>query len=112
MDGGQHFQFDTHFHESIKYLNYKQNIDRLKTHSAFGFGYRLIRIDYTQINDIGQHIINSVQMYGKLYLSNPQMYIYLTAIIPAEIIAEHCSQLIINTNLTLRCGETILEIIA
>lgn len=110
LDGCQHFQYEQYYHKSIEFF-YKQNIDRLKTLAAVEFGYRLIRIDYTQINNIGQHIINAIQENYQYYVSNTEMYLYLSTPIPPEIIIKHCPELAFKYNLIPRCGDAILEIV-
>lgn len=55
----------------------KQQIDIMKTVSAIIEGYHMIRIDYTQINNISSHIEQAFLLKQKLYLSTPKLYGYL-----------------------------------
>jgi len=56
-DGIQHFQFKDYFYSSESELEHRHNIDRNKSIMAITTGFKLIRIDYTQIEYIMQHII-------------------------------------------------------
>src|SRR5579875_3320990 len=79
-DGEQHFKHVNFFHKTIdEFLKYQQ-IDREKTFTAIKNKYKVIRIDYTQINDIEllkYHIKSALRKKYKLYLSNKRMYDYL-----------------------------------
>lgn len=75
-DGQQHFQFESFFHTDEDEFYYRQSIDVLKTRSAASVG-KIIRIDYTQINNIGYHIEKGLQSKEKMYFSNEEMYSYI-----------------------------------
>lgn len=79
-DGEQHFKHINFFHKTIdEFLKYQQ-IDREKTFNAIKNKYKVIRIDYTQNNDIEllkYHIKSALRKKYNLYLSNKRMYDYL-----------------------------------
>lgn len=111
VDGLQHFEYREFFHKNIAKFEYCQIIDNLKTFAALEFGYQLIRVDHTQINSIGQHVINAIQNDQSLYLSDVDMYEYLKNPILPEVTIKHCPTLAIKYNLIPHCGDAILEII-
>ncbi|MEM3857828.1 MAG: hypothetical protein QW478_00335 [Candidatus Micrarchaeaceae archaeon] len=74
FDGKQHFMQIKKFHRSKKqFLNYQES-DIIKTIIPISYGINIIRIDYTQINHVKNHIINALTNNSILYLSNPFMY--------------------------------------
>lgn len=74
-DGGQHFKYVPFFHDdNIETFYEHQNIDIIKTKSAIEEGYYVIRIDYTQINNIQSHIEQALRLKQSLYLSTPELY--------------------------------------
>lgn len=93
LDGKQHFEYVSYFHKTVESFQYHQNIDQLKTHTALKFGYKLIRIDYTQSNGIQEHILKGLATECQLYLSSPLMYEYLS---PPSILKYLSSPLMIN----------------
>lgn len=81
FDGLQHFQYIKLFHkESMEIFFEKQNIDKVKTIHALANDYRIIRIDYNEIDNIEYHIVKALQSFdtgSTIYLSNVEMYRYL-----------------------------------
>lgn len=75
-DGKQHFEGGGWFDETTS-LEERQEIDIVKTYIAHKCGYRLIRIDYTQIKSIEDHLKIALASNKDLYLSTPSMYAYL-----------------------------------
>jgi hypothetical protein len=53
-------------------------IDRMKTFAALYLGYKVVRIDFTQINHITEHFKYAFESDNKLYLSTPNMYYWLS----------------------------------
>lgn len=45
---------------------------------ALQAGFCLIRVDYTQKNNIEQHLRQAMSQPQRLYLSTPEMYRYIT----------------------------------
>lgn len=86
FDGEQHFtQNDFHHHDEAHFRE-KQVVDVVKSQHAYQNGYFLIRIDYTQIDNIREHLHRAMLSTGCYYLSNPEMYAYLfTTTVPSTI---------------------------
>ncbi|SNW61964.1 HNH endonuclease [Orpheovirus IHUMI-LCC2] len=78
FDGMQHFSFSSFFHENEEFFKRRREIDIIKTKHAKLCGIPLIRIDYTQINNIIHHILIALNSSCDLYLSTPEMYKWLT----------------------------------
>lgn len=75
FDGGQHFNF----HKNINKFKSNQQIDINKTQIAIDNGYFIIRIDHTQLKEIGNHIYEAIvnissNPSNKYYFSNSEMY--------------------------------------
>jgi very-short-patch-repair endonuclease len=80
-DGKQHFEYSPYFHKSEQLFNSEQNKDIDKSKAIISEGYYLIRIDYTQINNIAHHINKALQILNnqnRVYYSTPQMYIHIS----------------------------------
>ena len=77
-DGRQHFDHTQAFDETFKEFKEKQKIDISKTKKAIEYNCTLIRIDYTQFNNIKDHIIMALKTDKSLYISNSLMYKYIT----------------------------------
>ena len=80
FDGMQHFKQVRKYNKSKAKFLECQLIDRVKTHAANQSGCYLIRIDYTQINNVAFHIITAINLGCALYLSNPILYKYISDI--------------------------------
>lgn len=78
FDGEQHFRYVRKYHKSKSKFLECQIIDRVKTFAAWSSGYRFIRIDYTQIDHIKYHLISAINCNAIVYLSNPELYKYIT----------------------------------
>lgn len=79
FDGMQHFQYVEHFHRNVDKFIEKQHIDFIKTQKALDQGYKLIRISYLQFDNIKYHIITALNLNKELYLSDPEIYQYITS---------------------------------
>lgn len=79
-DGEQHFQFVRKYHKHRSEFIEKQLIDRIKTYIAWTSGYSIIRIDYTQLTNIKYHILNAINNDSLVYLSEYNLYKYITDI--------------------------------
>ncbi len=75
-DGQQHFQYTPFFHNNQTTFKKRQNDDIMKTNHALKQGYNLIRIDYTQLNNISFHLNCALSSQDRLYLSTPIIYEY------------------------------------
>lgn len=96
LDGAQHFQETPFFHRSSDEFTSDQNSDRLKTLLIMSLGHRLIRIDYTQKENIDGHLDKALQSQGyheQLYLSSPDLYKYLDQNLPDDYINDKCPYL-------------------
>ena len=80
FDGEQHFRFVKKYHKTKAKFNEAQTIDRVKTYAAWSSGYRLIRIDYRQLQHIRYHIIAAINSSYIVYFSDPEIYKYITEI--------------------------------
>lgn len=80
FDGEQHFRFVRKYHKTKAKFLENQLVDRIKTYAAWNSGYHFIRIDCGQIDYIRHHIINAINSGVVVYLSDPQMYSYITNI--------------------------------
>lgn len=84
FDGRQHFEYvDLFYSEEEEFIN-RQEIDIVKTQKGLEAGYCIIRIDHTQLGNIGKHInaaLNSTDLSKSLYVSNPEMYAHILAAI-------------------------------
>lgn len=89
FDGEQHFRYVRKYHKTKAGFMKCQIIDRIKTYYAWNSGITIIRIDYTQIDNIQRHIIDGINSGAMVYLSDPQLYQYITSV---NISPEHFSQ--------------------
>lgn len=55
----------------------RSEIDVLKSKAGIENDH-IIRIDYTQINNVGYHIEKDLILEQKIYFSNDELYIYIT----------------------------------
>lgn len=74
FDGEQHFNYVPFFHKDENMFKFKQEIDRIKTYVAILSGYKVIRIDYSQIANVSLHILTALTVNQTLYLSTPELY--------------------------------------
>ena len=78
FDGRQHFSYIDFFHRHSENLFMQnQQTDILKTNSALKSGYCVIRIDYTQIENIEYHIRSALVNNYSLYMTDSLMYKYI-----------------------------------
>ena len=77
FDGEQHFNRKPFYHKTDEIFQYNQLMDRVKTYLAVTTGYRMIRIDYTQIDNIENLIIQALQSDNILYVSSAEKYGWL-----------------------------------
>lgn len=78
-DGEQHFRYIRKFHHKTSKFKESQIVDRIKTSVALQTGYRVIRIDYNERDNIPYHLISAIRSDAALYLSNSETYDYLYA---------------------------------
>lgn len=80
FDGQQHFIYCSHFHKNEDEFQKSQQRDMVKSRHAIRAGFFLIRIDYTQINNVHWHINNALihlnEIY-RVYYSNLALYEYI-----------------------------------
>lgn len=77
FDGSQHFKYVPYFHQDVNEFIRKQQVDVLKTQRGLEKGYSIIRIDYTQINNLNLHINNAFNSTSTLYFSDHTIYQYI-----------------------------------
>jgi very-short-patch-repair endonuclease len=80
FDGEQHFSYVRKYHKTKAKFNESQIIDRIKTYAAWNSNITIIRIDYTQIENIKYHLINGINSPNVVYFSNLELYKYITDI--------------------------------
>lgn len=73
-DGMQHFIDIQYFGNKLKEI---QESDLIKTKAALLENYLMIRIDYSQIDNIQYHICKAIQENNKIYYSTPDLYSYI-----------------------------------
>jgi hypothetical protein len=78
FDGKQHFEFVEFFHKTNEKFLQGQNSDIFKTNQALKDGFKVIRIDYTQQDNISHHINQGLLTPNLLYFSTPEMYKYIS----------------------------------
>jgi formylmethanofuran dehydrogenase subunit E len=85
-DGIIHFEFREHIHKTEAEFFNRQQIDVLKTTVAIEEDYFIIRIDYTNIKLIEDHLLKALDMDSTIncYFSNPAMYEYIIKNLPIE----------------------------
>lgn len=76
-DGEQHFKYTRRYHRTKANFYKSQKIDRVKTHCALKAGYKIIRIDYTNINNIPQLLTDALNNRYYQYYSCPNLYKYI-----------------------------------
>lgn len=80
FDGIQHFEFIKLFHTNEQNFLNRRQVDITKTEMAIINGYVLIRIAYTDIDEVEEildEILVNNNLDKKLYLSDPEMYTWL-----------------------------------
>jgi len=87
FDGQQHFHYIDFFHRDEENFEENREVDILKTNIALQSGYRVIRIDYTQIDNIESLIKSFLSTTNDcvLHLSNTLMYKYITDVLYPQI---------------------------
>ncbi len=78
-DGIQHFEYVPFFHTSQEHFEERRQADVVKTKFTMKYGYKLIRIDYNELDRIEFHIREAIKDNKDLYLSNPDMYDWLNS---------------------------------
>ena len=73
-DGKQHFQFNEYFHYNLETFESQKQRDIVYTLNAIKFGYKIIRIDFTQKDNIQYHITEAIRNNNRYYFSNSGMY--------------------------------------
>lgn len=77
-DGIQHFEFIMFFYKTISNFHEYQRIDMMKTKVALQQGFNIIRIDYTQLNNIPFHINQAITYNQPVYFSTPELYSHIS----------------------------------
>lgn len=95
IDGIQHFTYVEYFHRNMENFAYKQNVDRIKTYVPLITGYKMIRIDYSQIGKLSEHLCNAFISSENIYVSNIQLYHWLLGSdVPIDLLNEECPHLL------------------
>lgn len=92
FDGIQHFEYAEHFHKEVHVFQRKQHIDILKNSMAMNHGYKMIRIDYTHMDNVPEQLCHAITRKQPIHLSTPSMYSYLSGNVPSDIVKEHVSE--------------------
>lgn len=74
FDGEMHFKFMPYYHGTEKFFLYRQAIDRVKTLHALNNSYQVIRIDYSQLLKIREHLDVFLKKEDRLCVSTPHLY--------------------------------------
>ena len=77
FDGIQHF-VEIDLFTKKQSFEYRRLLDKIKTLIALSSGSTLIRIDYTQLDNLRFYIDEALKGTGSLYLSTPEMYTWIT----------------------------------
>lgn len=77
-DGEQHFSSSNTFGRDKSYFEMRRYIDVIKTQKAIDEGFKMIRIDYTQITNIEFHITKGILSENNVYCSTDNIYHYIT----------------------------------
>lgn len=77
FDGIQHFEYIEFFHLIYEAFIEKQTVDRIKTEKAIEADFKIIRIDHTNVKNVGFHIQTALNSDETIYVSNKLMYQYL-----------------------------------
>ena len=74
FDGEQHFHRIPYFHPTEEIFQIRQQTDLDKTRRALDHGYRIIRIDFTKLKFVEDHIIEALRLDQKIYYSDAELY--------------------------------------
>lgn len=85
IDGAQHFKHTKYFHRSVaKFRKYQEN-DVVKSVAAMRSGYRLIRIDFSELTKLEYHLNCAIQQNCQIYFSNAVRYSYIIEKIKSQL---------------------------
>lgn len=90
FDGKQHFKKNDCYHKTDSEFGYRQNVDRLKTYVALNLGYKVIRIDYANIDRIKEIVVEAFNSDRNLHLSDPEMYDWLFIGLTRSFLESEC----------------------
>lgn len=77
IDGAQHFKHIKYFHRNVtKFKKYQEN-DINKSIVAIRSGYRLIRIDFSELAKFEFHLNSAIQQNCQIYFSSLTKYNYI-----------------------------------
>lgn len=88
-DGEQHFEHNVFFFKTEEEFKMRQQIDIIKNQVAIMLGYGIIRIDYNELNNVEQHIINALNIGQQQYYSTPSMYYHMNDTVDDKLWMEH-----------------------
>lgn len=74
FDGQLHFKYMEYYHGTFEYFEHRQAVDRVKTLHAISKNYRVIRIDYSKLLKIKDHLDAALELSSPLYVSTPRLY--------------------------------------
>ena len=77
-------EYNVHFHRTEEEYKYRQNCDRLKNYMVILLGYKIVRIDYTQLKYNNDHLQYALSR-DEHYYTNYNMYSYLNREITLDI---------------------------
>ena len=73
-DGEMHFKFIPYYHVTEEFFKHRQLVDRVKTIHALSSGYRVIRIDYSQLLNINPLLDWALNITDPLCVTTPKLY--------------------------------------
>ena len=91
FDGKQHFDLYEMFTKTEEDLLYIHHRDKLKTLVTLHHRITIIRIDYTQMGKIREHLIKGIECPKLCYYSTPKLYEFMADPVPEDFISARCS---------------------
>lgn len=73
-DGEMHFKFIPYYHVNEEFFKHRQLVDRVKTIHALSSGYRVIRIDYSQLLNINFLLDWALNITDPFCVTTPKLY--------------------------------------
>lgn len=78
VDGKQHMEKVTVFHNRRDSFLKSQDRDRFKTFAPWTFDMTLVRIAYSDARHMEEHLLNGFVSMEQVYYSNPELYKYIS----------------------------------
>lgn len=85
FDGKMHFKYVKYFHKDEEEFKHRRSVDRVKTYHALSNGFKVIRIDYSQVLRIDEHLDYALESDCLYQVSTPSLYEnWLTGLVTPE----------------------------